>query len=194
MLVYLAQLASTLPKGRQEPCPVVGRLEPCLVPGPPHLARQPPGLLVALGQEDTDTHLRLDGELLELPGGAPLRVAVALGTGLLVVVTALISLCLTTAGRVRRDLRREGGESYVQRVEIDGFGVRVTARGRQARVGFDKLMRVEETGKAIYLYLSANRAWILPKDQMEDPRGECARLRALFSTVIESRRLKLKKA
>ena len=136
----------------------------------------------------------LYGELLELPGGAPLRVAVALGTRLLVVVTALISLCLTTAGRVRRDLRREGGESYVQRVEIDGFGVRVTARGRQSRVGFDKLMRVEETGKAIYLYLSANRAWILPKDQMEDPRGECARLRALFSTVIESRRLKLKKA
>ena len=79
-------------------------------------------------------------------------------------------------------------------MEIDGFGVRVTARGRQSRVGFDKLMRVEETGKAIYLYLSANRAWILPKDQMEDPRGECARLRALFSTVIESRRLKLKKA
>ena len=54
-------------------------------------------------------------------------------------------------------------------------------------------MKVEETKKAFYLYLAANQAWILPKDQMEDQAAECARLREIFSTVIESKRLKLQK-
>ena len=75
-----------------------------------------------------------------------------------------------------------------------GFGVRVSAQGRQAKVGFDKLLRVEETKSAFYLYLAASQAWILPKAQMEDPASESAALRQIFSTVVESRRLKLKKS
>ena len=92
------------------------------------------------------------------------------------------------------DFRRSGKESYIQHTEIDGFGIRVTVQGRQGKVGFDKLMKVEETGKAFYLYLAANQAWLLPKDQMEDPASESAALRQIFSTVVESRRLKLKKS
>ena len=131
-------------------------------------------------------------ELLELPGALYQELLAALGTGLLLTAGATLSMCLTTIHHVRRDFRRGGG-SYVQHTEIDGFGVRVTAQGRQAKLGFDKLMRVEETGKAFYLYLAANRAWILPKAQMEDPAGESARLRAIFTQVVESRRLKLKR-
>ena len=63
---------------------------------------------------------------------------------------------------------------------------------REARLGFDKLMKVEETGRAFYLYLAENQAWIFPKDQMD--AQACTQLRQLFSTVIESKRLKLKKA
>lgn len=133
-------------------------------------------------------------EFLALPGGAYLEVLAAVIMGLVVVAAAMLSMCVTTSRRVRRDFRRSGRDSYVQHTEIDGFGVRVTVDSRQAKVGFDKLMKVEETGKAFYLYLAANQAWLLPKDQMEDPASESAALRQLFSTVVESRRLKLKKS
>ena len=95
--------------------------------------------------------------------------------------------------RVRRDFRRSGRDHYIQHTEIDGFGVRVTAQGRQAKVGFDKLLLVRETGGAFYLHLTPNQAWILPKGQMEDRAEECAQLRGLFSAVIPSRQLKIKK-
>ena len=132
-------------------------------------------------------------ELLALPGGLYLEILAAIGAGLLVIAAAVLSMYITTTRRIKRDFRRSGKESYIQHTEIDGFGIRVTVQGRQGKVGFDKLMKVEETGKAFYLYLAANQAWLLPKDQMEDQAAECARLREIFSTVIESKRLKLQK-
>ena len=132
-------------------------------------------------------------EILELPGALYIEILAAVGTGLAVLITATLSMVLTTTLRVRKDFRRSGRESYVQHTRIDGFGVHVTVDRREARLGFDKLMKVEETGKAFYLYLAANQAWILPKAQMEDPVSESAALRQLFSAVVESRRLKLKK-
>lgn len=133
-------------------------------------------------------------EVLDLPGGRYLEVLAAAGAGLTVVAAAMLSMYVATTRRVKRDFRRSGRDSYVQHTRIDGFGVHVAVDNREARLGFDKLMRVEETGKAFYLYLAANQAWILPKDQMEDPAAESAALRQLFSTVVESRRLKLKKS
>lgn len=132
-------------------------------------------------------------EFLTLPGGIYVEILAAVAMGLVVVTAAMISMSVTTSRRVRRDFLRSGRDSYIQHTEIDGFGVRVTVDNRQAKVGFDKLMKVEETGKSFYLYLAANQAWILPKAQMEDPAAESSALRQLFSTVIESRRLKLKK-
>ena len=125
---------------------------------------------------------------------AALRVLISVVTGLVVVAAATGAMAVVTTLRVRRDFRRSGRDHYIQHTEIDGFGVRVTVDSRQAKVGFDKLMKVEETGKAFYLYLAANQAWLLPKDQMEDPASESAALRQIFSTVVESRRLKLKKS
>lgn len=133
-------------------------------------------------------------ELLALPGGRYLEILAAAGAALAVIAFAVLSLYIATTRRVKGDFRRSGKENYVQHTEIDGFGIRVTVQDRQGKVSFDKLMKVEETGKAFYLYLAANQAWILPKQQMENQAEVCASLRQLFSSVIESRRLKLKKA
>ena len=122
-----------------------------------------------------------------------LRVLISVVTGLVVVAAATGAMAVVTTLRVRRDFRRSGRDHYIQHTEIDGFGVRVTAQGRQAKVGFDKLLLVRETGGAFYLHLTPNQAWILPKGQMEDRAEECAQLRGLFSAVIPSRQLKIKK-
>lgn len=104
-----------------------------------------------------------------------------------------LGLYLVTRQKVRSQLRASGRGSYLQQTEIGGFGVRVTVGGDRARLDFDKLLLVQETKKAFYLFLTKNQAWILPKAQMEDPEAECQQLRALFRTVIESRRLKLRR-
>ena len=59
-------------------------------------------------------------------------------------------------------------------MDISGLGIRVTVGKDRARLSFDKLMKVRETRRAFYLFLSANQAWILPKAQMEDPAGSPA--------------------
>ncbi len=103
-------------------------------------------------------------------------------------------LAVSTCLRVRAQLRRSGRERYVQETEIDGFGVRVTVGKDRAKLGFDKLRRVQETRGAFYLFLSDSQAWILPKAQMEDRAAECAQLRQIFRTVIERGRLRLRKS
>ena len=103
-------------------------------------------------------------------------------------------LAVSTCLRVRAQLRRSGRERYVQQTEIDGFGVRVTVGKDRAKLGFDKLRRVQETRGAFYLFLSDSQAWILPKAQMEDRAAECAQLRQIFRTVIERGRLRLRKS
>lgn len=119
--------------------------------------------------------------------------AIALLTALATIGAVLLGMTIATRYRVRSQMKRAGKERYVQTVEVDGFGVHVAADGKKAKLGFDKLVKVQETGKAFYLFLSANQAWLLPKAQMEDPAGESEQLRTIFRTVIESRRLKLKK-
>ena len=78
-------------------------------------------------------------------------------------------------------------------MDISGLGIRVTVGKDRARLSFDKLMKVRETRRAFYLFLSANQAWILPKAQMEDPAGESRQLRAIFSTFLDARRLRLRR-
>ena len=99
---------------------------------------------------------------------------------------------LQVALHVRRSLRKLHVTGYEQAVAVDGFGVRVTANGREARLGFDKLYLVRETRQDFYIYVTAEQAWLLPKAQMEDPAAECGTLRKIFGTVLESRRLALR--
>lgn len=119
----------------------------------------------------------------------PLRAGAALAGAVLVMLVAWAALALSTAVRVRGQVRRSGRDSYVQQTRIDGFGIRVTVGKDQARLGFDKLVRVRETRRAFYLFIAGSQAWILPKDQMEE--GDCARLRELFRSVITRDKLKL---
>lgn len=128
---------------------------------------------------------------LNLPlSGAWRGIAVVL-VGLLTMLLVTLGMVLRTRRNVRTAIRKKGRACYVQHTEINGFGVTVTVEGEKARVGFEKLYRVEETRRAFYLYLTASEAWILPKEQMENAARECETLRTIFSTVIERRRRKL---
>lgn len=131
--------------------------------------------------------------LFQISVSAPVELLISLAAAAVVMGLVALVMALATRWKVAKESRRSGRERYVQHTRIDGFGLHVTVDDREARLGFDKLMKVEETKKAFYLYLAANQAWILPKDQMEDQAAECARLREIFSTVIESKRLKLQK-
>ena len=127
---------------------------------------------------------------LILPGQIAIIAAAAVVTALLVA----LGMVLSTRRRVRVQLRRSGKERYVQQTAIDAFGVHVTVGKDRAKLGFDKLRRVQETRGAFYLFLSDSQAWSLPKAQMEDRAAECAQLRQIFRTVIERGRLRLRKS
>ena len=92
---------------------------------------------------------------------------------------------------VRQGLKKLRTDHYAQSVVIDGFGVRVTANGREAKLPFDKIHLVQETRRDFYLYVTDTQAWLLPKEQMEDPAAESETLRTIFSAVLERRRLRL---
>lgn len=131
--------------------------------------------------------------LFQAAVSAPVELLLSLAAAAAVMGLVAAVMALSTRWKIAREARRSGRERYVQHTRIDGFGLHVTVDDREARLGFDKLMKVEETKKAFYLYLAANQAWILPKDQMEDRDGESRALREIFSAVIESKRLKLQK-
>lgn len=116
----------------------------------------------------------------------------AAGAAAFMLLTVLF-LVLSTSRRVAEHLRLSGRESYVQETEINGFGVHVAVGKDKARLAFENLVQVRETKKAFYLFLSDTHAWILPKAQMENPAAESAQLRTLFTTVLERKKLRLRK-
>lgn len=121
-----------------------------------------------------------------------LRAAVMLAAAAAAAAAATLVLSVSTLLKVRSRVKSSGRESYVQETKINGFGIHVTVGTDKAKLGFPDLVRVQETGKAFYLFLSDSQAWILPKKQMEDRQAECAQLRKLFTAVIERGRLRLK--
>lgn len=122
----------------------------------------------------------------------PLQIFTAALTALIAAALTAAILTVSTLWKVKGQVARSGRVSYVQETEINGFGVHVTVGKDKARMGFEDLLRVRETGGAFYLFISETQAWILPKKQMENPPEDCARLRELFRAVIERRRLRLK--
>ena len=111
---------------------------------------------------------------------------------LLVFAILLLILYVPVVRHVRAGLRKLGTSSYEQAVTIDGFGVHVTAHGKEAKLPFDKIRLVRETKQDFYIYVTDTQAWLLPKDQMENQQEEGKTIRKLFTTVLESRRLKLR--
>lgn len=120
-----------------------------------------------------------------------LQAGIAALTALAGTAVTALALVISVRRRVRGQAARSGRTSYVQETEIDGFGVHVSVGKNKAKMGFEDLVRVQETRSAFYLFISESQAWILPKKQMEDPQAECAQLRELFRTVVERRRLRL---
>lgn len=122
------------------------------------------------------------------------------GTVLVLIAAAILTALLITLGilirtrfQVRDSMRKTGRGNYVQQTRIDGFGVHVTVDQTSSKAGFEKLKLVQETSSAFYLFLTGSDAWILPKAQMENAEEECRTLREIFSKVVPSRQLKLKK-
>lgn len=122
----------------------------------------------------------------------PVKAALIVGGALAAVLLSAVILTVSTRQKVKSQARRIGRESYVQETEINGFGIHVTVGDKKARLAFENLLRVRETGRAFYLFLSDSQAWILPKAQMEDRQAETEQLRTLFRTVIERGKLRLK--
>ena len=125
-------------------------------------------------------------------GTAGMALMMVLG-GLITAVFITLGVLWRTRGNVAKLMRKNGRESYVQQMRIDGFGVHVTVNGESAKVGFDKLVRVQETREAFYLFVTDNDAWIMPKAQMENSEEECCAIRSIFSKVVAPMRLKLQK-
>lgn len=126
--------------------------------------------------------------------GTPTSFAVSLVVSFVAVLAAILGgYYFTIRSKVRAAIRQRGREQYPQDILINGFGLRCTANGREVKVAFEKIREVRETKKAVYIYMTENDAWILPKAQMEDPAAETAQLRKIFDTVIESARLHLRK-
>ena len=115
----------------------------------------------------------------------------ALG-GLLTAVFITVGIMLRTRGNVSQMMRKKGKASSVQQVRIDGFGVHVTVGEEKSKLAFDKLKLVRETKDAFYLFVTDNDAWIMPKEQMEDPEEECRAVREIFSKVVAPSRRKMK--
>lgn len=113
--------------------------------------------------------------------------------GLVTAALITVGVLWRTRGNVAKLVRRNGRESYVQQTRIDGFGVHVTVDGESAKLGFDKLQRVQETKDAFYLFVTDNEAWIMPKAQMANRDEECRAVRDIFTKVVAPARLKLKK-
>ena len=87
----------------------------------------------------------------------------------------------------RRPAETPDGEEALE--ELTGFLPRFC---RILNPVFDRIHKVRETKKAIYIHLSDTQAWILPKSQMAGEE-EAARLLEMLSSVIESGRLQLRK-
>ena len=123
----------------------------------------------------------------------PVRIGLMAAGAAAFMLLVTLWLVISTRRKVTEQLRRSGRESYIQETEINGFGIHVTVGKDKAKLAFENLAQVRETKKAFYLFLSDTHAWILPKSQMEDPAAESARLRELFTTVLERKKLRLKK-
>ncbi|MBQ8852091.1 MAG: YcxB family protein [Oscillibacter sp.] len=125
-----------------------------------------------------------------LEGAGKLAAAVGIGAAVMAVIVAC--MVLFTRQKVAAQVRASGRTQYVQQTEINGFGVHVTVEKDKAKLPFDRIHKVRETKKAIYIHLSDTQAWILPKSQMAGEE-EAARLLEMLSSVIESGRLQLRK-
>lgn len=137
--------------------------------------------------------LKLYMDWLGFDLGAVGMVAMMVFGGLVTAVFITIGVLWRTRGNVTKLMRRNGREQYVQQTRIDGFGVHVNVGGEDSKLGFDKLVRVQETKDAFYLFVTDNDAWIMPKAQMENREEECRAIREIFTKVVAPMRLKLQK-
>jgi len=118
--------------------------------------------------------------------------AMALSFALAALFT-VVGMYLSVKIKVKKGMKQNNTADYDQHILINGYGVRTEANDKEVRISFDKIKAVRETGKAFYIYLSKDHAWILPKAQMEDMEKNSENLRKIFDMVIPSKQLHFKK-
>lgn len=122
-----------------------------------------------------------------------LAAAFAVGVGLVTLLVLTLCVAISTKGQIKKVVSRFEAKAYKQKILLDGFGVHVTVGDKTADCGFGKLLRVKESKKAFYIFVTEKDAWILPKAQMDDPQEESRQIRELFRTVMMNSQLKLMK-
>lgn len=114
-------------------------------------------------------------------------------SGLASLEVLMLGMIWLNNSKVKRAMRAMGKSSYLQKVEINGFGVHAETDGRKEKAGFDKIVRVKETVRAFYIFYAREEAWVLPKEQMADEQAETEKLREIFTALVASSQLKLMK-
>lgn len=94
--------------------------------------------------------------------------------------------------RINRAYKEKRAQEFTQDVTIGREGVRASSTRGAALLKWGNIVRVRESGKTFYLFLSKTQAYILPKYQMKDAAAEAAQVRALFQKHLDGGILKLK--
>ena len=128
------------------------------------------------------------GQTMSVP--AALLRGIPLGLGGAALFLVINTVMLMT--RINRAYKEKRAQEFTQDVTIGREGVRASSTRGAALLKWGNIVRVRESGKTFYLFLSKTQAYILPKYQMKDAAAEAAQVRALFQKHLDGGILKLK--
>ena len=128
------------------------------------------------------------GQTMSVP--AALLRGIPLGLGGAALFLVINTVMLMT--RINRAYKEKRAQEFTQDVTIGREGVRASSTRGAALLRWGNIVRVRESGKTFYLFLSKTQAYILPKYQMKDAAAEAAQVRALFQKHLDGGILKLK--
>lgn len=100
---------------------------------------------------------------------------------------------LSVVFRVRTFYKTETLTPFKQDLHIDSKGITATTEDEGAKfTSFDQIVKVTETSKDIYVFISATQAFVIPKNQLENEKADIASLKTIFSAAIPSDKVKFK--
>ena len=121
----------------------------------------------------------------------------AFTTGIMSFILFFVLVFFTVRSTISKQVASlyEKGERkpYRQQVSVDGAGLEVRSGKKTKRIALSSLKQAVETRTHLYLYVSKDDAYILPKAQMEDPEAEMETLRAILREFMVEQSLHLKK-
>ena len=113
------------------------------------------------------------GQTMSVPAALLRGIPLGLGGAALFLVVNTVML-MTRINRAYKDQR---AQEFTQDVTIGREGVRASSTRGAALLKWGNIVRVRESGKTFYLFLSKTQAYILPKYQLKDAAAEAGALR-----------------